>query len=588
MERSIRELKETLDRTTSMLEQGEFLTLPPEKRHDLLKKADELAGKLADVERGFLTVGLLGGTGVGKSTLMNALAGENISSADHRRPHTDRILIYRHNEAPLPDLDLEGLPWREIVHDSRSILQVLLCDLPDFDSILFEHRDHVARFLEKLDILVWVTSPEKYADGRFYEVLAGTVKSPGNFVFVLNKADLLFKDESLEMGYDRMARLVENFRQYLTLHGVSDPLIYLLSAEEVLERDPSTWNQFPIFRRDLFRQRDMKHIRAVKAANLDVEIRTFLDPLREEARNLEVFQKILEDLQGELEKEFPRWIAAGDTVIEKQVRENFFPQILLQKQDSYLPSGPGFLVFMTLRALLPNPANGRSFSSEPVSPSLPKEIAAAFKKRLEGLEARLDRILMAEGLPSPYGRLKSDTVRASIRAEKLEEILSQEADSLTSDPPIPSFRLLWFIQWVCRLILFLFLLFAVGGNAWHQALKEPGPASIIGLLITLIQNLFSSQGLAALATYALLNLLLSIRIYTRYAVKLRRHGEELRERFKIFLRKAWGDEVRDLFEGMKDLVTEVRERKSALDSLLEKPQNPGSPQQAVEKRSERN
>ena len=49
-----------------------------------------------------LVLALVGGTGVGKSTLINALARERISTSGDRRPTTDRVIVYRHETTTLP------------------------------------------------------------------------------------------------------------------------------------------------------------------------------------------------------------------------------------------------------------------------------------------------------------------------------------------------------------------------------------------------------------------------------------------------------------------------------------------------------
>jgi len=234
MRYTVHALKNKLDQIHQWVDRGTFLSLSSDEVRALHEEADRLSEKFTALQDSFLTVGLLGGTGVGKSSIMNALAGVEMASTSHRRPHTDHVLLYRHSEVdPLPALALDDLLWRDITHQVDAIQHIVLCDLPDFDSLLGEHRQHVLQFLEHLDLLVWVTSPEKYADGRFYEFLQGVPKARENFTFVLNKVDLLFQDESAETGYEHMGRILHRFQELIKDAGVDEPLLYAVSAEEV-------------------------------------------------------------------------------------------------------------------------------------------------------------------------------------------------------------------------------------------------------------------------------------------------------------------------------------------------------------------
>src|SRR5260370_28018886 len=65
---------------------------------DLQRKSDDL-----DVDRPLLVIVLMGGTGVGKSTLLNALAGDQaIALASFQRPTTRDPVVYYH-ESVRPD-----------------------------------------------------------------------------------------------------------------------------------------------------------------------------------------------------------------------------------------------------------------------------------------------------------------------------------------------------------------------------------------------------------------------------------------------------------------------------------------------------
>ncbi|MHB8765498.1 MAG: GTPase, partial [Deferrisomatales bacterium] len=167
-------------------------------------RVDELAARLARLEHCLaelsarrVTVGLLGGTGVGKSTLLNAIAGEPISRAGDRRPTTDRAVPYRHREVPLPgwlpaEVLCDPLPPP---HGAARLRGVVLLDLPDVDSRARAHRALVHRLVPRLDLLLVVASVEKYADRALYEELSELPQAPRNLRFVLNAVDRLAPGE---------------------------------------------------------------------------------------------------------------------------------------------------------------------------------------------------------------------------------------------------------------------------------------------------------------------------------------------------------------------------------------------------------
>src|SRR5207245_2258372 len=141
--------------------------------------------------------GLVGGTGVGKSSVLNALAGDVISPASARRPTTDAPGAWvassaRRETAPL----LDWLGVREIRdHDTGGFGDVAILDLPDVDSTTPEHRARVDELLPRVDAVVWVADPEKYRDAVLHDdYLRRWAPRLARQLVVVNKADRMPDD----------------------------------------------------------------------------------------------------------------------------------------------------------------------------------------------------------------------------------------------------------------------------------------------------------------------------------------------------------------------------------------------------------
>jgi hypothetical protein len=201
-----------LQRLDDAIAAATTLGIPTEEARTIASDAAERLGFPAET----YVLALVGGTGVGKSSLLNALAGSSVSDASARRPTTAQPLAWvpRSSRTNLVGLlDWLGVP-KDQVRDHRGDApgDVAILDLPDLDSIEGAHRERVEAILPRVDAVVWVTDPEKYHDAILHDdFLADWLPRLDRQVVVLNKTDRLSADDAervrrdLERDLTRMA-----------------------------------------------------------------------------------------------------------------------------------------------------------------------------------------------------------------------------------------------------------------------------------------------------------------------------------------------------------------------------------------------
>src|SRR3954470_3817427 len=187
-----------------------------------------------------MLVAILGGTGTGKSTLVNRLLGANLTATSFRRTFTAGAVAITADEKNLPErwLAIEHrvvtgteVPARgtidalAVVRDERELTQrITIVDTPDLDGDQPLHHAQADRVLRWAQAIVFLVTPEKYQMTELlpYYRLARRYAVPA--LFVMNKAE--------ESG------VVEDFQKQLADRDWADARVFAIPRDDAAYEPP--------------------------------------------------------------------------------------------------------------------------------------------------------------------------------------------------------------------------------------------------------------------------------------------------------------------------------------------------------------
>lgn len=147
-----------------------------------------------------------GGTGTGKSSLVNALVGEDVTRAGRERPTTRRPVLIAHPKTSLPALGLPLDDFEIVLRDADLLRDLVILDCPDPDTSEAEtagsNLERLHALLPYCDVLIYISTQQKYRSARVAEEL-GQAAAGCRIVFVQTHADL---DEDIREDWRRQLR----------------------------------------------------------------------------------------------------------------------------------------------------------------------------------------------------------------------------------------------------------------------------------------------------------------------------------------------------------------------------------------------
>ncbi|AJK68016.1 dynamin family protein [Corynebacterium marinum] len=304
---------------------------------------DYILPRLANIDAPLLAV-VGGSTGSGKSTLVNAIVGRQVSTSGVIRPTTRQpVLVANPGDSEwfnsghvLPGLAREqgeaganpsATSLRTVASEAVSPGLALL-DAPDFDSIDDRNRALASQLLAAADLWVFVTTPSRYADQLVWNFLHDAAGRDIEVIVVLNRVD-----------EDALATVPDDLRRMMAEAGLGQATLFTVPDHGQVEGLLPEELVAPL-RGHLQRLAEDAAARRSMAAKT---VQGALGSVAERVERLAVERQRQEEFGAQLGETFDgNYLRARDQVIDATSDGNLLRQEVLQRWQDFVGTSDAF------------------------------------------------------------------------------------------------------------------------------------------------------------------------------------------------------------------------------------------------------